>query len=127
MVVELRWDEEKVCIDQENLHRLKVSLGSEVADNILMREVEELVANLRHVETCYIEGLVREIEPFAKSILVASENVGWITLAHAAENLMRVCTKVDDAALSACVDRLSRVGKKTLLNMWDLREANLYN
>jgi hypothetical protein len=83
--------------------------------------MEELAVRLAKVESCYKKGRLDEMQRAARSMIAISEQIGMETFARVAADVNDLATRDDGTALAATVDRLLRIGQKSLLAVWDLQ------
>ncbi|WP_244515641.1 hypothetical protein [Pacificibacter marinus] len=103
------------------MDQLHSQLGETGADGVVSRAMEELAVRLAKVESCYKKGQLDEMQRAARSMIAISEQIGMETFARVAADVNTLATRDDGTALAATVDRLMRIGQKSLLAVWDLQ------
>lgn len=124
MVTTLRI-EETARLDHARLEHLYVQLGPSGADGVVARAMEELAARLARVERLFRRGDLAEMQRAARSMIAISEQIGMVTFARVACDVVALAGTEDAAALGASVARLVRIGEGSLMAVWDLQDATI--
>ena len=66
-----------------------------------------------------------DLRKSARSLVAISDQVGMTTLARVARDVTAAIDCGDDAALSATLFRLIRIGERSLTAVWDLQDLSL--
>ncbi|MEM1375482.1 MAG: hypothetical protein AAGF78_13980 [Pseudomonadota bacterium] len=118
--------DEVVRMDGRAVAALKGQLGEAGAEGVINRAMEELANRLSLIERCYFQGETEALWKATKGLIGIAEQIGLETLANAARALAD-CAKGDDAvALSAVLNRLIRLGDRSLTAVWDMPETSAY-
>ena len=108
------------------LGALQAQLGEAGAEGVVNRAMEEMANRLSLIERCHYQGDKDALWKAAKGLIGIAEQIGLATLADAARSLAE-CAKGDDAvALAAVMNRLIRLGDRSLTAVWDLPEMSSF-
>ena len=124
MVAKLRLAGE-VEVDRDRLEQLYGQLGSNNADGVISRAMEELATRLTKVEAAHKAGQFEDLHKAAKSMVAISEQIGLRTFSSVAKDVAGLARDDDGTALAACVARLMRIGENSLLAVWDMQGASI--
>lgn len=118
--------DEVVRMDGRAVAALQGQLGEAGAEGVVNRAMEEMANRLSLIERCYFQGETDALWKATKGLIGIAEQIGLETLAGAARALAD-CAKGDDAvALSAVLNRLIRLGDRSLTAVWDMPETSAY-
>lgn len=116
---------EKVRLDNKRLEELYQQLGPVAAENVISRAMEELAVRLAKVARAYNRRDLNEIRKIAHSIKVIADQVGMSTLGCVAADVAALTARNDGAALAATTARLTRLGERSLMAVWDLQDLSV--
>lgn len=116
---------ERVRLDAEQLELLYTKLGEESADEVLCRAMEEMAIRLKQSERFYSAGATRELRKTAHSLIAIAEQIGLMTLARVAGDVVGCIDRGDGVALGATFGRLVRSGDQSLTAIWDLQDVTV--
>ncbi len=117
--------EEGVRIDPDRLLALYVELGETGAEGVVCRAMEELAVRLAEMDGQYRAG---QMDPFcrnARSMERVAAQIGMSTLARVARDLNSSAGAGDTAAFAAIWARMVRIGDRSLLAVWDVRDLSV--
>ena len=117
--------QETVGLDQDRIEVLYSGMGNSRADRVVARAMEELASRLARIENLYKCGEVAELQRLAQSMIAVSSEVGMVSFAKVARDVVDVAAARNDTALAACVARLLRIGEGSLMAVWDMQDASL--
>ena len=124
-VVTVLRQEENVRLDPDRLTELYVKLGESGAEEVVCRAMEELAVQLTEIQAVNENGVPGNMQVNARNIAELASDVGLLSLARVAFDV-DYCLHFDDqGAISATLARLSRVGDRSLMAVWDLRDLSM--
>jgi hypothetical protein len=116
---------EGVRLDPDRLVALYSDLGEKGAERVICRATEELAARLREVQRLVDEGNGAAMQRSARLLIRVAEQVGMLTFARVAGDVLRATDAGDASAQAATLARLVRIGDRSLNAFWDLRDQTL--
>ncbi|SIT83607.1 hypothetical protein [Pontibaca methylaminivorans] len=111
--------EEHIRLEPDRLTHLCREMGAFGADDLLCRAVEELALRLERCERLWRAGDCTELRRCARSTIGIAEQIGMVSLARVARDVVDCADRRDPAALGATVARLARIGERSLSAVWD--------
>lgn len=120
----LRHDE-GVRLDPDRLVALYSDLGEAGAEQVVCRALEELAARLAEIQRFVGEGDRASMTRSARLLIKVAEQIGMLTFARVAGDLLRATEADDPAAQGATLARLIRIGDRSLSAVWDLRDLTI--
>ena len=117
--------QEPVDLDTERLEQLYLELGSNAADNVVCRALEELAARLSRVGRCHGEGRLDDMVRNARGVAAMAGQLGMHRVAAVANDVIRCTGAGDPVALAATLARLVRLGERCLTEIWDLQDLTI--
>lgn len=120
----LRYDE-GVRFDPDRLVALYSDLGEAGAEQVVCRAMEELAARLTEIRRFADEGNPAAMRRSARLLIRVAEQVGMLTFARVAGDVLRATDAGDPAAQAATLARLLRIGDRSLNAVWDLRDRTV--
>ena len=120
----LRYDE-GVRLDPDRLVALYSDLGEAGAEQVVCRAMEELAARLTEIRRVADEGNPAAMRRSARLLIRVAEQVGMLTFARVAGDVLRATDAGDPAAQAATLARLLRIGDRSLNAVWDLRDRTV--
>ena len=84
--------------------------------------MEDLAVLLAQASRAFEAGDFNALLVSASKISEQAQHIGMTKLARVAGDAMALSTGKDTAALAAVTERLSRLGEKSLMAVWDLQE-----
>lgn len=120
----LRHDE-PVRIDPDRLMALYADLGESGATEVVCRAMEELAGRLTEIQRFVDEGDAAAMHRSARLLIRVAEQIGMLTLARVARDVLRTTLAGDAAGQAATLARLVRIGDRSLNAVWDLRDLTL--
>lgn len=116
---------EDIQVDHDQLHALYVRFGPIQADRTLSQSLEDLALWLARLQKVQKSGRCANISQGADDLKRIAQRLGMITLARVARDVAEQSVTQDPAALSATLARLTRVGERSLIAVWDLQDMSL--
>jgi hypothetical protein len=116
---------EKVRLDNVRLEELYQSHGPTVAEDLISRAMEELAVLLAKVNRVYQKGDLANVRSVAMNISGISEQVGMSVLSNVACDVTGLTERNDGPALAATTARLTRLGERTLMAVWDIQDLSV--
>ncbi|MEM8632437.1 MAG: hypothetical protein AAGF74_14465 [Pseudomonadota bacterium] len=120
--IELR---ETVSIDQDRLADLYARLGPVEAEGVVCRILEDLAVLICRVEADLREGAFDSVCLNAGTLVPIAGDIGLATLSRVAADAAQAARRRDLAATAATVARLSRIGDRSLVAIWDLQDRSV--
>lgn len=120
----LRHDE-GVRLDPDRLVALYSDLGEAGAEQVICRAMEELAGRLTEIQRFADDGDIAAMTRSARLLVKVAEQVGMLTFARVAGDLLRATAAGDRAAGAATLARLVRIGDRSLSAVWDLRDMTV--
>lgn len=111
--------DESVLFEPDRLAELYHRLGEIGAENILCEAMEDLTIQLVRIEKLARRGRRDEVRTLAQSIAPVARRIGLQGLARVAGDVAHCAGNGDSAGYAATVARLSRIGDKSLIVLWD--------
>ena len=116
---------EMVQLDNVRLKELYLQLGPNGAENVISRAMEELAVRLAKVSRAYGSGRLDEVQKVAHSIAGIADQIGMSVLGGVAKDVALLTKRNDGAALAATAARLSRLGERSLMAVWELQDLSV--
>lgn len=119
---------EEVRLEPERLAELFVQLGQQGAEDVVCRAMEEIALRLAKVAAAYDAGDLSRVRKLTRSLVAICDQVGMTALAHVAADVADVAerdTGPDYVALLAVLDRLQRIGERSVIAVWDIRDMSV--
>lgn len=113
---------ESVRLDPDRLNGLCRQLGGTNAMDVLCRTVEELAVRLSNCERFWRRRNWADLRKCAKSLVAISDQVGMTALSRVAGDVAQTIDAGDAVATAATLDRLIRVGERSLTAIWDQQD-----
>ena len=113
--------QEPVRLDSERLCALYDHLGSQQAEALIARAVEDIALHLYHAQSAYHAGQRDGIIRSANAVAFVAAQVGLLTLERIAGNLRECAQHGDPVALGATFARLLRSGERALDFVWEMQ------
>ncbi len=116
---------ESVRLDPDRLSSLYHQLGDTNAMDVLCRTVEELALRLSNCERFWRQRDWAELRKCARSLVAISEQIGMTALACVAGDVAHAVDSGDAVATGATLNRLIRVGERSLTAVWDQQDLSV--
>lgn len=116
---------EHVRLDRDRIVELGMRLGPVAAEDLISRTMEDLAVMLARVGRAYMGADLAQLARSAADIRQHAAHIGMTKLARVAADVEALAQARDSAALAAVVDRLSRLGERSLMAVWDLQEHSV--
>jgi hypothetical protein len=116
---------EHVRLDRDRIVELGMRLGPVGAEDLISRTMEDLAVMLARIGRAYQAVDLAELARTAADIRQHAAHIGMTKLARVAADVEDLARGKDSATLAAVVDRLSRLGERSLMAVWDLQEHSL--
>ena len=116
---------EQVRVDPDQLSGLYAELGEIAAEEIVCRAMEELALRLAHCDRLYRGGDLQYLRKSSRSLIAIADQIGMNKLSRVANDVTQCIDAGDDAALSATLCRLMRIGEASLTAIWDLQDLTI--
>ncbi|MCK0140892.1 hypothetical protein [Aliiroseovarius sp. F20344] len=116
---------EEIQLDRDQLHTLYVRFGPVQADRDLNKSLEDLALWLARLQKARKLGKHDDLRSGADELKQIARRLGMTTLARVARDVGELCQTHDGVALSAAMARLTRVGERSLIAVWDLQDMSL--
>lgn len=120
----LRHDE-GVRLDPDRLVALYSDLGEAGAEQVVCRAMEELAGRLTEIQRFADDGDIAAMTRSARLLVKVAEQIGMLTFARVAGDVLRATAAGDRAAQSVTLARLVRIGDRSLNAVWDLRDMTI--
>jgi hypothetical protein len=117
--------EEGVRLNPECLVALYAELGHAGAEQVVCRAMEELSARLTEMQRFADEGKSAALKRSARLLIKVAEQIGMITFARVAGDVIEATEANDPAGQAATLARLIRIGDRSLTAVWDLRDMTV--
>lgn len=118
-VVKVLEQVETACVDSDRLDALYRNLGPAAAEDLVCRAVEELAIAITYAGDLYAEGRTDRLRETMVEVGNIAEQIGLTGLSLVAGHVADTIDQGDAAALAATLDRLIRVGERSLTAVWD--------
>lgn len=116
---------ESVRLDSQRLSDLCSQLGDANAQDVLCRTIEELALRLSNCERFWRRRDWAALRKCAKSLVAISDQVGMSVLARVAGDVVTSVDAGDAVATGATLNRLIRVGERSLTAVWDQQDLSV--
>lgn len=117
--------DEGVRLDPDRIVALVSELGEDGAEQAVCRAIEELAGRLTELQRFVDEGDAVAMHRSAQRLSKVAEQIGMLTLARIAGDVLRTADAGDVAAQAATLARLVRIADRSLNAVWDLRHLML--
>jgi len=115
--------EEVVRLDFDRLEQICDRLGHAGGEVAICAAVEDLASLLVGAANAWRRADLDTLDLGARQIAGIADRIGMTALARVAGNVAGLCTTMDDAALSACVARMTRLGDESLAALWRAQDT----
>ncbi len=116
---------ESVRLDPDRLDNLYRQLGDRNAMDVLCRTVEELALRLSNCERFWRQRDWHGLRKCARSLVAIAEQIGMTALARVAGDVAQTVDAGDAVATGATLNRLIRVGQRSLTAVWDQKDLSV--
>jgi hypothetical protein len=116
---------EDIQLDRDQLHALYVQFGPVQADRNLNQSLEDLALWLARLQRAQKSRRYADIQQGASDLKRLAQRLGMTTLARVARDVAEQSTTHDAVSLSATLARLTRVGERSLIAVWDLQDMSI--
>ncbi|WP_171208492.1 MULTISPECIES: hypothetical protein [unclassified Ruegeria] len=116
---------ESVRLDPHRLKGLCAHLGDTNAIDVLCRTIEELAVRLSHCERFWRQRDWTELRKCARSLVAIADQAGMTVLARVASDVVQTVEAGDAVGTGATLNRLIRVGEKSLTAVWDQQDLSV--
>lgn len=117
--------DEMVRLDADAINALTDQMGEAGAEGIVSRAMEEIANRLSLIERCYYQNDREALWKASKGLIGIADQIGLGTLARTAGDVA-ACAKGDDVvALAAVLNRLIRLGDRSLTAVWDMPDMSI--
>jgi hypothetical protein len=116
---------EHVRLDRDRIVELGMRLGPVAAEDLISRTMEDLAVMLARVGRAYMARDLPELARTAGDIRQHAAHIGMTKLSRVAADAEDLSSLKDSPSLAAVVDRLSRLGERSLMAVWDLQEHSV--
>lgn len=116
---------EEVRLEPDRLAELFVQLGQHGAEDVVCRAMEEISLRLAKVNSAHEAGETERVCKLARSLVAISEQIGLQALARVAKDLAQCARSQDAVALVAVLRRLQRIGERSIIEVWDIRDLSV--
>ncbi|WP_313351031.1 hypothetical protein [Paracoccus sp. (in: a-proteobacteria)] len=110
---------ETVRIDVQRLEKIVHELGEPAAVQVIGAALEQLALALRRTVTASQQGDSCAVVTEADQLSRLAWQVGLVTLAGVAVDVGACAERQDRPALAATIQRLERIGNRSLTELWD--------
>lgn len=117
--------EEGIRLDPDCLIALYAELGEGGAERVIVRAMEELAARLTEMQRFADDGNAPALARSASFLAKIARQIGMVTLARVAADVVLATDSADGAAQAATLARLTRIGDRSLTAVWDLRDMTV--
>ena len=117
--------QERARLDDEQLRVLNAHLGTDVAEDVICRALEELAVRLSVIERACKQKDRSKIRKNARALASVARQIGMVGLTSVATDVARCIKDTDDIAMAAIVARLIRVGETSLTAIWDFQDNRI--
>lgn len=114
---------EAAHLDPNQLDFICHQMGSGNGEAAVCAVMENLAELIYSTEIAWENDNLSELRQSCQQVRAISEQIGMITLATVAMDVVGLCAGDDDNALAATVSRLQRVGERSLLAVWDAQDG----
>ena len=110
---------EAVLVDTRRLGEIVDELGETAAQNIICAALEQLAAALADTREAAMAGDTARLAERAEMLSRLAWQVGLTSLAGVAVDVAICAERQDDTGLAATLERLMRIGNRSLTEIWD--------
>lgn len=111
--------DEAIRVDARRVGDIVNELGESAAENVIVMALEQLAALLMQVEAALAVEDLAEASAMAERLSRLAWQIGLPSLAGVAVDLATCAERRDMAPLAAIRARLTRVGNRSLTEIWD--------
>ena len=116
---------ETFWLDPGKLSELYAQLGEAGAEDVVCRAIEELAVRLSHCERLWRQDDMPNLRKSARSLIAIAEQIGMCAMAGVARDVTGAIDSEDQAAVSATLFRLLRIGEKSLTAVWEQQDLSV--
>ena len=116
--------DEAVRMDGQAISALTAQLGEAGAEGVINRAMEEVANRLSLIERSYYEQETDVLWKAARGLISIAEQIGLVELAYCAQTVSDCAQADDKVALAAVVNRLVRMGDRSLTAVWDMSDIS---
>ncbi len=117
--------DEIVRMDNEAVDALRAQLGEAGAEGVINRAMEEMANRLSLIERCYYQGDMDALWKASKGLIGIVDQIGLGGVGNASRAVAECARGSDSVALAAVMNRLIRLGDRSLTAVWDMPEVSL--
>ena len=115
---------EQVRVDQERLGTLYAQLGPAGAEDVVCRALEELALRMSHCDALYGEQNWPDLRKNIRSLVAIADQIGMQMLSRVAADVVQCIDQQNAVGLAATLSRLLRIGERSLVAIWDVRDLD---
>ena len=115
--------EEGVRVDPARLFALVEELDEAAAEGVIGQTMREMALRLAFMEQQYLHGDAAVSCRDARRLARLAAGVGMTTFACVAADVQRCAARGDMVAFAATWSRLTRIGDRSLSEVWDIATA----
>ena len=116
---------EVVRLDIDRLQAIFDDLGYHAGETEICAVMEDIAACMTQAQADWQAGDLASLRGGAVGLETLADGIGMVVLSRIARDLAGLCVAYDDAALGAVMARLTRIGTKSLLAVWDEQDRSL--
>ena len=116
--------DEAVRMDGQAISALTAQLGEAGAEGVINRAMEEVANRLTLIERSYYQQETDILWKSARGLVSIAEQIGPVELAYCAQTVSDCAQAEDQVALAAVVNRLVRMGDRSLTAVWDMSDIS---
>lgn len=116
---------ESVRLDADRLSNLYRQLGDANAMDVLCRTIEELAVRLSNCERFWRQRDWVGLRKCARSLVAIADQIGMTALARVAGDVAGALDAGDMVATGATLNRLIRIGERSLTAVWDQQDLSI--
>ena len=116
---------ESVRLDRAQYEALYIKLGPACADKEVNQTLEELAIGLANIQKAHRNAQFDLLHNEVRKLIAIANKVGMTSLGRIARDVLELSKGNDVVAFSATLDRLSRVGERSLIAIWDIQDLSI--
>lgn len=113
---------EVVRFDPDRIGAMEREIGPEATEDVLFQATERLVDRLIDLRQAYEHGRQRDVANVAYAMSEIAEQVGLVTVARVANDVIQTTDRGNDPAYHATTTRLIRIGEGCVTGEFDFSD-----
>ncbi len=116
---------ESVRVDGACLEHIFETLGVRAGEAAICAAMEDVAGLIQSALQFWKRCNLDELELAARQVGGIADRLGLVTLAGVSRDVAALCRGADGAALAAAVARMTRLGERSLIAIWEAQDISV--